>query len=204
MKKLMTICAVVCLMLSLTCVSFASVVTPPPGAPSWWNSDAGNYAYAWWSADIIASGVSISPPDNASHWSSNYLANTSFTADISTQTIFVNLGNVFNANLHKDIYVYVTGTTVSTDQDIIASYNTDSGVFSGGSAWNINKDTGVWNYVLSGTITPQPEYVHLTLTVPGMTSVTNIWAGEQCIPEPATMSLLSIGALSLLRRKKLA
>jgi hypothetical protein len=206
MRKLITICTVLSLMLISTSVSLASSVMPPPGTPSWWNSETGNYAYAWWSADIIGGGAPISPPTDSSHWASNYLPNTAFTASIgwTDDTISLNLGNVFNPDLYKQIYVYATGTTISIDQDIFSSLNTDSGVFSGGSTWNIDKTTGLWDYVLSGTITPQPEFVNLTLTVPGMTSVTNIWAGERCIPEPATLCLLGLGALSLVRRKKSA
>ena len=192
MKKLITICAVLCLMLISTSVSWASVVTPPPGAPSWWNDDTGNYAYAWWSTDIVNLGGNVQPGSDSSHWASNYLVTANFTADISSQTVLVDLGNVFNANLHKDIYVYVTGTTASTDQTIVASYNTDSGIFSGGSTWNIDKSTGEWDYVFSGVIIPQPDFVDLTLTIPGMMSVTNIWAGERCIPEPATICLLGL------------
>jgi hypothetical protein len=189
-------------MLIPTSVSLASVVSAPTGAPSWWNDDTGNYAYAWWSSDIIASGAPISPPNNDSHWASNYLVNTNFTADISTETVLLDLGNVSDPLRYKQIYVYITGMTNSTDADIRSSLDTDSGIFSGGSTWNINQGTGEWNYVLSGVITPQPHFVNLTLTVPGMTSVTNIWAGERCIPEPATLCLLGLGALSLIRRKK--
>jgi hypothetical protein len=197
-------------MLSLTCVSWAVPVTPtvsaPPDAPSWWNSDAGGYAYAWWEANITSGQATISPPVDASHWASNYLENTDFEASIGIGaddgTVSVELGNVFNADLHKNIYVYITGTTTSTVQDIVANVDTDSGVFSGSQTWNINESTGIWSFVLSGVITPQPDFVNIQFTVPGMTSVTNIWAGEQCIPEPATICLLGLGVLSFIRRKK--
>ena len=36
-----------------------------------------------------------------------------------------------------------------------------------------------------------------------MTNVTNIWAGENCIPEPATIGLLGFGTLSLFCKKKI-
>jgi hypothetical protein len=73
MKKLITICLVV-LMLSATCVSWASVippgpnVTPPPGPPRWWNVACDYYAYGWWEADIYPGSGPVSPPPDPTHW----------------------------------------------------------------------------------------------------------------------------------------
>jgi hypothetical protein len=193
-------------MLSLTCVSGAAVVTPPPGAPSWWNTeDATYYAYGWWSADIIGSQPIVSPPDNSSHWASNFLQNTNFKANIgiTDQTISIDLDNVYDVSLYKKIYVYITGTTLSTVDNVDTVLDTDGGVFTGTQTWNI-AEGGLWNYVLAGEIHPQPDYVRLTFAVPGMVNVTNIWAGEVCVPEPATICMIGLGALSLIRKKKLA
>jgi len=198
-------------MLISTSVSWAvvtPVVTPPPDAPSWWNSNTGLYAYGYWQTDLISGGGEASPPGNSSHWASNYLDNDDFEASIgigtSEGTVSLELGNEFHSDLQKQIYVYITGTTTSTIEDITANVDTDDGVFSGSQTWTINQSNGIWSFVLSGVITPQPEFVNINFTVPGMTSVTNIWAGENCapIPEPATIALLGLGALSLIRRKK--
>jgi len=203
MKKIMCICAVLCLALSSACV-LGAIVSPPPDAPSWWNTENPQYyAYGWWSADIIEGGSIISPPDNSSHWASNFLGNTDFTANIgiTDQTVAVNLDNVYRTDLYKILYVYITGTTVSTIDNVDTVLDTGGGIFTGGQTWAIGEN-GVWTYVLQGEIRPQPDFVRMSFTVPGMTNVTNIWAGEVCVPEPATMSLLSIGALSLIRRKR--
>jgi len=205
MKKLMTICLVASLMLISASVSWAvPTVVSPPGAPDWWNTECPYYAYGWWSADIIGGGSLVSPPDNPSHWASNFLKNTDFTASIglNNQTIAVALANVYRPDYYKEIYIYITGTTVSTDKPVNTVLNTDDGVFSGSQTWNIDESSGIWSYVVSGEIHPQPDFVNLMFQVPGMTSVTNIWAGENCIPEPATIGLLGLGALSLIRRKK--
>lgn len=207
MKRLMTGCAIVCMVLGLANISVAATVTAPPDAPDWWNSEDGEfYAYGWWSADIIGGGSLVSPPDNADHWATNFLSNTDFTAVIGIQneTVSIDLKNVFRQDLYKKVYVYITGTTTSTFDNIDTVLDTDGGVFSGSQMWDIGEN-GQWFYLLTGEIRPQPEYVRLTFAVPGMTDVTGIWAGEIClIPEPATMSLLGFGALSLIRRKKIA
>jgi hypothetical protein len=207
MKKLITISMILCVMLSLTGISSAAMVSAPPDAPSWWNSeDATYYAYGWWSADIISIGGAVSPPSDTLHWASNFLVNTDFRADIglgiNNETISLDLDNVYDIGLYKKIYIVITGTTTSTVENVDTVLDTDGGVFAGSQTWNI--ENGIWSYILEGEIRPQPDYVRVTFTVPGMKSVTNIWAGEVCVPEPATISMLGLGVLSLIRRKKLA
>ena len=204
MKKLIGLVAVVCLMLSFAGVSWAAPgVTPPPDAPEWWNAEGEYYAYGWWSADIIGSDIQVSPPDDADHWASNFLVSGDFLANvgISNETVAVDLNNVSRPDLYKQIFVYITGTATSTIQDVSTNLDTAGGVFSGGQTWTIDEQTNNWTYMLEGEIRPQPDFVGLTFGVPGMTGVTNIWAGENCIPEPITLSLLGLGGLTLIRRR---
>ncbi|MFA5291554.1 MAG: PEP-CTERM sorting domain-containing protein [Phycisphaerae bacterium] len=193
-------------MLSLACVSWASIVIPPTPdttPPSWWNNEDGLFAYGYWQSDILGGGDPVSPTNDPYHWATNYLTgNTAFTADIGieNETIIVNLANVRHDELDKQIYIYITGTTESTEDPIISVLNPDGGTFTGDLSWNIGTD-GLWHCKVLGVIHPQPDYAYLTVTVPGLQSVTNIWAGELCVPEPATICLLGLGALSLIRRK---
>jgi hypothetical protein len=203
MKKVMAICAALCLVLSLASVSWAGpVVSPPPGAPSWWNAECIYYAYAWWEVNITGGQVIVSPPNDPAHWASNFLDPNAFTASIgvTNETIAVDLDNVYRPDLYKEIYIYISGTALSTVDPVNSNLDTDSGKFYGSQTWTIGEN-GLWSYVVSGEIHPQPDYVFLTFTVPGMTSVTNIWAGENCIPEPTTLCLLGL-ALGLLRKRR--
>ena len=186
-------------MLSLACVSWAAPL-PPPGAPSWWNEQGNYYAYAQW---LFPSGTNVSPmPGHTSWFSSDEFVNTDFKASIVGNNIFIDLKNIENEELYKQIFILVQGTsavevpTVSNETlDVDGQNFIGDRIFS--SSTNFN-----WAYTLIGEIHHQPEFVRLSFDVEGLTGVTNIWAGENCIPEPTTICLLGIGALSLIRRKK--
>ena len=202
MKKLIVICAAVCLMLSLTCVSWAAPL-PPPGAPSWWNSGEGDsYAYAQWVGGITPGMVDISPPPGMTFWFSNFLSNTDFKVSVVGTTVSINLDNVEREDLYKEIFILVRGTS-SVEEPIVSNeiLDVDGQIFTGDDEFD-SKDDYTWEYLVSGEIYHQPDFVTLSFDVTGLTSITGLWAGENCVPEPATMCLLGLGALSLIRRKK--
>jgi hypothetical protein len=201
-------------MLSATCVSWATLngnivpaVNPPPNAPEWWNNECIQYAYGWWEADLY-SGDEANPPDNPSHWASNFLNNTDFYAEVYTggndgpsEYVYINMKNEYRRDLKKELYIYLRGTTESTSGNITQQFNTAEGTFEGFFGGSIGG--GNWMYMVSGEIIPQPSSQYLYVMVPGLVSVTDIWVGENCvIPEPATISLLGLGVLNLLRRKR--
>jgi hypothetical protein len=209
MKRLITICLVV-LMLSATSVSLAVPVKPdvntPPGAPGWWNNECIQYAYGWWEDNLYPGGGSASPPADAAHWASNFLDNEDFYAAVYSgdgegDYAYIEMKNEYRRDLKKELYIYLRGTTESTSGSVWSSFYTAEGTFEGFFGGNIG--AGQWTYMVSGEIIPQPSFQFLYVYVPGLTSVTDIWVGENCvIPEPATISLLGLGVLSLLRRKR--
>ena len=143
MKKLITICALVCLMLSLACVSWAAPL-PPPGAPSWWNEQGNYYAYAQW---LFPSGTNVSPmPGHTSWFSSDEFVNTDFKASIVGNTISLDLENVENENLYKQIFILVQGTSSIAETTMAnETFDFDGQIFTGGTDFSSETDK-TWSY----------------------------------------------------------
>ena len=49
---------------------------------------------------------------------------------------------------------------------------------------------------------PQPDEETFTFSFVEPAYVDSVWVGTRCIPEPATMSVLALGGLALIRRRK--
>jgi hypothetical protein len=207
MKKLIIICAVVGLLLSTTGVSWAVlVVDSPPDAPDWWNTEDTDYAYGWWEN---VSGTDVPPPNNETHWASNFLTNTDFTATVNWYgNIELDLTNVFNSDGVKEIYIYINGLHDDMPGDVptLVSFNIGGSVFTGvNQGYSDGLDgygSTYWHWVVSGVIDPQPASVSLVLHQNALFNVYNIWVGENCVPEPTTIGLLGLGSLTLLRKRK--
>jgi len=203
MKKLITICLVASLMLISTSVSWAFLmVTPPPGAPGWWNEECDYYAYGKWAGTITPDSIDVSPAPGMTFWASNFLIYTDFKASVVGTTVSIVLKNGEREDLYKEIFILIQGTS-SDENPTVANETFDVGgqIFTGDKGFD-SEGSNTWGYLVNGEIHHQPDFVTLSFDVTGLTGITGLWAGENCIPEPATICLLGIGALSLIRRKK--
>jgi hypothetical protein len=195
--------AVVIPLLGVGSVWAAPAVTPPPNPPSWWNQECILYAYGYWENPITPDMQNVSPPNNPSHFASkDFLANTDFKISVTGDTITINLKNQERIDLHKEIYIYLHGTTMDAHTAIELGQLDVAGQTFQKRSWGAANNDGHWTYILDGEIYHQPPYVKLTFTVTSLLQVTEAWAGENCIPEPATLSLMCVALAPLLLRRK--
>jgi hypothetical protein len=214
MKRLITICLVATIILGISgVVNAVPTVTPPPGAPDWWNSTGGvYYAYAWWKDLPNETNLYL---DDAVEWTSNFIVdNTDFYVRVykNNGNFHVQLKNVPDPNLYKEIYIYAEGTTSDYgatwtipyfyiwEDENYSKHNEDAFI---GTMEGTNNGDGTWSFLMDGEIHPQPYQVNVGPFLANHSDlvVTNLWIGENCIPEPATIAMLGLGGL-LLRRKR--
>jgi hypothetical protein len=201
MKKLTTIRLAVVLLLSLTCVSWATLtVNAPPGAPSWWDTASTQYAYASWDS------TTSSPPNDSTQWASNFLQNTNFTGGIYNVSPWINLSNGSQAGSYE-IYIYISGESDNYPalNPTLESFNIGGSTFTGSqvASSSISPVDGeeYWSYVVSGGIVPLPASLYLEIGENAIMSA-SMWVGVSSVPEPATIGLLGLGALGLLRKRR--
>lgn len=187
-----------------------SVGKPPVDPPSWWNQECAYYAYGWWeNLELTSTTGAKSPADDPAHFASNYLDNTDFTAYVGANNcVHVYLENSERPDYYKEVFIRVQGYQTADGRPERIELATDGQTFKGTKVGGRLDEYQKWWLVVDGIIDHQPEYVHLWFTVPTLTKVTSIWAGENClpkpVPEPGTGLLLGSGLTCLLavRRRR--
>jgi len=221
MKKLITICLVLVCVLSTVSTVLADDLYPPtwrglPGTvTAEWDSWTG-FGYMMYPDSWNSNPGLPYPPDsyayNGTTLLPEYNGRTNVIELTGDRQIDFWLPNFDNENPYKDVWIQVTYYAVSGDQYssvdayaymaevtepvLITEYSYEGGWY-----------TDVWNL----QIRPNPEweliYVNFTAGVGGTEPLYPAYLDQVvidtiCVPEPATICLLGLGAVSLIRRKK--
>ena len=139
-------------------------------------------------------------PDESSTVSGWTLGTTS-----GTGTIILHVPNNPDPNEIKYIYLQITSTKAPSSVTPVGGGS--GGPYTGGT-WSTGvpqwqESNGWYTYNWGLTIEPNPEYEDIAITVPFGTSIDQIVVDTICTtPEPATMGLLLLGGLALLRRRR--
>jgi len=202
--------AAVVVMLSAMSAARGSVVNPPPDPPDWWNTEATLHAYAWWEDDIqreLGPYTPVYPSGDAAHWDSDFLDPSLvpvLCGGEDSWAVVIGMDNTGWGDSYKQIFFLFTGTTtdlVNPPSGLgFAIVPLPSGEFVGSTRATNNGD-GTWEYRVEGEVSPPSSAFAMVFDVPGLTSVTNVWAGEN-IPEPAALSILALGGMALIARRR--
>ena len=125
--------------------------------------------------------------------------------------ITLTIPNTPDKNMEKRMFIQITSTKVPSDVTVSGSDAAGGGYTSGtfstgrpmsgipgpapfGGSWY------VYNY--GRTIRPNPESEKVVIKVPYCTVIDQIVVDTECVPEPATMSLLILGGIGALVRRR--
>jgi hypothetical protein len=188
-------------------IASAAYVPPPPGAPSWW----GTHDTPWYSFYRNTGGSVL--------LDSNEGTGFPITLQKSGSTVTIDMPNGYEATLHKRFYFWIQGTTAGTvdpsfismtgPNDVIGlSPSIIYGTPGFEAATDVAPNPNTFYVKYEGMAVPQPDRVVFKFNLPSSTSTITMWSvGEQClppgnpVPEPASLGLLALGCLPLMRRR---
>ena len=227
--KLITICAVVGLLLITAAPAMADDVIGPPWWPEEGQPPEGT-VYAHWNswADFPSTPGPLAPDDWESipsgltpspyaftygvAWAANYLGRTNLLKLYDDDQLKFYMPNFDNGNEHKEVWIQVTYSK-DNGQYPLFHVNSEQGVTKTESVlkdsvvWGTPWVTEAWSFQLSPN--PAWEEIWLNFSSYGTNGITYVeqvvidtWCHSSSVPEPATMALLGLGAIGLLRRKR--
>ena len=116
-------------------------------------------------------------------------------------TLTKQMGNLANESEIKEFYALaiwttVPGSTATLNISVTSPETTVSTVPFG------SGEGTMFATVITGTIEPQPDFEDFSFAFSGPAFIDEIYIGTYCTPEPATLSLLALGTLAVLRKRR--
>ncbi|MEO0530267.1 MAG: hypothetical protein AAF266_06775 [Planctomycetota bacterium] len=213
MNALRPLIVATAVVLIATLTAPAAMVTAPPDAPDWWNTEG----WPYWGYASSPDGLPVDPNNPQSYQSNFDEFAVTLTERVSIKpsdtgegflgkSYRFQLENGYREEYVKRFFFYAAGTgagllpeaidapaTGVSDNNVVTTITSEDGFQA-----NYVVNDGAWSVRYEGIARPQPDRVFFSFSVWGEsmglnTVKINRWAvGEYCVPEPSVAGLTAI------------
>jgi len=115
-------------------------------------------------------------------------------------TLTKRMGNLRNEDMIKEFYALIIWSGPAGALSVNVCSEPDTTVTTDFTFEN--GEACMWGTVVQGTIIPQPDWEDFSFSFNTGVFVDEVYIGTYCVPEPASLLILALGGIAMMRRKR--